>query len=116
MATRKLSITDLNIDGKRVLIRVDFNVPMADGKITNLQRIVEALPTVRYVLDHNGSVVLMSHLGRPDGRVIPSLTLKPIAEALEGLLERPVKFLSDCVGPEVEAACASLQPGFLSIL
>jgi len=116
MAANKLSITDLNVEGKRVLIRVDFNVPMSDGKITNLQRITEALPTIRYVLDRNGSVVLMSHLGRPDGRVVPSLTLKPIAEALEQLLERPVKFLSDCVGPEVEEACASLKPGDVVLL
>lgn len=112
----KLSITDLNVSGKRVLIRVDFNVPMADGKITNLQRIVEALPTVRYVLDNGGSVVLMSHLGRPDGRIVPSLTLKPVAEALEELLKRPVKFLTDCVGEEVETACSNLQPGDVVLL
>ena len=96
---------------------VDFNVPLKDGKITNDQRIVEALPTVRYALDHGArSVVLMSHLGRPDGRVVAKDSLKPVAEALRTLLAREVIFLDDCVGPAVEAACANPAEGSVILL
>lgn len=96
---------------------MDFNVPLKDGKITNDQRIVEALPTVRYALDHGArSVVLMSHLGRPDGRVVAKDSLKPVAEALRTLLAREVIFLDDCVGPAVEAACANPAEGSVILL
>jgi hypothetical protein len=84
----RLSIDQLQLDGKRVLMRVDFNVPMKKGAITNNQRIVAALPTIQYALDHGASVVLMSHLGRPDGRVIAEYSLKPVAQELESLLAR----------------------------
>jgi phosphoglycerate kinase len=106
------SIRDLNLAGKRVLMRVDFNVPQdkATGAITNNQRIVAALPTIKHALDQGAAVVLMSHLGRPDGQTIARFSLQPVAVELEKLLGRPVKFLSDCVGPAVEAACA---PGAL---
>lgn len=105
----KLSIRDLDLSGKRVLIRVDFNVPQdkSTGAITNNQRIVAALPTIQYALEKGASVILMSHLGRPDGQVIAKFSLKPVADELAKLLDRPVNFLSDCVGPEVEAACAA---------
>jgi len=114
----KKTIRDLDLDGKRVLMRVDFNVPQdkLTGQITNTQRITAALPTIRYALDHHASVVLMSHLGRPDGRRTPKYTLKPVAAKLEELLGKPVKFLDDCVGAEVEAACAALQPGDVVLL
>src|SRR5690606_41914518 len=95
------SIRDLNLDGKRVLMRVDFNVPQdkATGAITNNQRIVAALPTIRYALDQGASVILASHLGRPDGRVTAKYSLKPVAAELEKLLGKPVTFVEDCVGP-----------------
>src|SRR4051812_49260374 len=103
------TIRDLKLSGKRVLIRVDFNVPQdkKTGAITNNQRIVAALPTIRHVLDQGGSVVLMSHLGRPDGQKIEKFSLKPVAAELEKQLGKKVIFLDDCVGPAVEAACAA---------
>jgi len=106
------TIRDLNLAGKRVLMRVDFNVPQdkATGAITNNQRIAAALPTIKYALEKGASVVLMSHLGRPDGQKIAKFSLQPVAAELAKLLGRPVKFLDDCVGPAVEAACA---PGTL---
>jgi phosphoglycerate kinase len=116
MTFKKLSISDLSLPGKRVLMRVDFNVPMAGGAITNDARIVAALPTIRYALDQGASVVLMSHLGRPKGARVAEDSLKPVAVVLETLLGRPVRFLSDCVGPDVEAACASLAPGDVVLL
>jgi len=102
------SIRDLSLAGKRVLMRVDFNVPQdkATGAITNTQRISAALPTIKYALEQGASLVLMSHLGRPDGKKIAKFSLKPVAVELEKLLGRPIKFLDDCVGPAVEAACA----------
>jgi len=114
----KLSIDDVSVSGKRVLIRVDFNVPQdKSGNITNMQRIVAALPTIEHCLSEKAqSVVLMSHLGRPDGRAIPKYSLKPVAEKLQELLKREVTFLNDCVGAEVEAACASPQPGSVILL
>ena len=114
----KLSIRDLDLSGKRVLIRVDFNVPQdkATGAITNNQRIVAALPTIQFALEKGASVILMSHLGRPDGQKIEKFSLKPVADELSKLLGKPVRFLSDCVGPEVEAACADLQPGTVVLL
>jgi phosphoglycerate kinase len=114
------TIRDLNLAGKRVLMRVDFNVPQdkSTGVITNNQRIVAALPTIQYALEQGASVVLMSHLGRPDGQKIAKFSLQPVATELEKLLSRPVKFLDDCVGPAVEAACAAgtLQPGEVVLL
>jgi len=114
------TIRDLDVAGKRVLMRVDFNVPQdkVTGAITNPQRIVAALPTIKYALDHGAAVVLMSHLGRPDGKVIARFSLKPVAEKLQELLGRPVTFLPDCVGPQVEQACAAgaLQPGAVVLL
>jgi len=102
------SIRDLDLSGKRVLMRVDFNVPQdkSTGAITNNQRIVAALPTIKFALEHGAAVVLMSHLGRPDGQKIAKFSLKPVAAELGKLLGKPVTFLDDCVGPAVEAACA----------
>jgi phosphoglycerate kinase len=114
----KLSIDKLDLKGKRVLMRVDFNVPQdkATGAITNPQRIVAALPSVRYALDHGAALILMSHLGRPDGERKAKYSLKPVADKLQELLGRPVKFLNDCVGAEVEAACAAAKPGDVILL
>lgn len=114
----KKSIKDTALSGKRVLIRVDFNVPQdkATGAITNTQRIVAAIPTIQYALDQGASVVLMSHLGRPNGQRVAKYSLKPVAEKLSELLGRPVQFLDDCVGLEVETACAQMKPGEVTLL
>jgi len=100
-----LSIRDLDLTGKRVFIRMDFNVPLAQGgkEITSDKRICASLPTIKYALDHGAAVILASHLGRPKGKVNPEMSLKPVAERLAQLLERPVAMAPDCVGPEVEA-------------
>src|SRR5690606_32056055 len=116
MSFNKISISDLELAGKRVLMRVDFNGPMADGKVTNSTRIVAALPTIEYALDKGASVVLMSHLGRPDGAKVAKYSMAPVAKVVEELLGREVTFLNDCVGPEVEAACAKLAPGQVVLL
>ena len=114
------TLRDLPLAGKRVLMRVDFNVPQdkATLAITNNQRIAAALPTIRYALDQGAAVVLMSHLGRPDGQRVAKFSLRPVAAELQRLLGRPVTFLDDCVGPAVEAACApgALAPGSLVLL
>ncbi|MGA0900023.1 MAG: phosphoglycerate kinase [Luteolibacter sp.] len=114
----KLSIRDLELAGKRVLIRVDFNVPQDKntGEITNNQRIVAALSTINHALDQGASVVLMSHLGRPNGERNEKFTLKPVAKELSKLLGKPVEFVADCVGAEAEAATASLEPGQVVLL
>ena len=114
----KLSIEDLELAGKRVFMRVDFNVPQdkVTGEITNTKRIEAALPTIQYALDKGASVVLASHLGRPNGQVTPKFSLAPVAKKLEELIGRPVKFLNDCVGAEVEAACAEAKPGDIILL
>ena len=93
----KLFIEDLDLKGKRALIRVDFNVPQdkVTGAITNTKRIEAALPTIKYALDQGAAVVLMSHLGRPDGKRIEKYSLKPVADALAKLLGKPVQFLND---------------------
>src|SRR6187402_2907010 len=114
----KLSISDVDFSGKRAFVRVDFNVPQdkKTGEITNTARIVAALPTIQYILDKGGSIVLGSHLGRPDGVASEKFSLKPVAVKLEELLGKPVQFLSDCVGAEVEAAAAALEPGGIILL
>lgn len=97
--------------------RVDFNVPMKDGKITNNQRIVGALDTIRYAIDSGAkSVVLMSHLGRPDGTRIEKYSMRPVAEEVGRLLNRNVTFLNDCVGPDVELSCSNPTPGTVILL
>jgi phosphoglycerate kinase len=112
------SIRDLSLAGRRVLLRVDFNVPQdkVTGAITNNQRIVAALPTIRHALEKGAAVVLMSHLGRPDGKVIAKYSLQPVAAELAKLLGRPVAFAADCVGPVAEQAVAALRPGKVLLL
>jgi phosphoglycerate kinase len=112
----KQTVRDVDLRGKRVLMRVDFNVPMADGVVTDDKRIRAALPTIQYVLDHGASLILMSHLGRPKGGPDPEFSLVAAAEALSKLLDRPVKMAPDSVGPEVEAMAAALKPGEVLML
>ena len=114
----KLSLRSLDLTGQRVFVRVDFNVPLdkVTGAITNTQRIAAAIPTIQLILEKGGSVILASHLGRPDGQHVEKLTLRPVSEKLAELLGRPVQFLTECVGPETEAACAALQPGGVILL
>jgi len=101
----KLSIRDLDLKGKRLFIRVDFNVPLAQGgqEITSDKRIKASLPTIQYALEQGAGLVLASHLGRPKGKPNPEMSLKPAAVRLSELLKKPVKMAPDCIGPEVEA-------------
>ncbi len=114
----KQTVRDVPLRGKRVLMRVDFNVPLdkATGKITDDTRIRESLPTIQYCLDQGASVVLMSHLGRPDGQRTPSLSLGSVAVRLSEMLNRKVLFLDDCIGPEVETRVSALKPGDVVLL
>ncbi len=112
----KKTVRDIDLKGKRVLMRVDFNVPMADGKVTDDKRIKAALPTIQYVLDQGASLILMSHLGRPKGGPDPEFSLKAAAEVLAGHLNRPVQMAPDCVGPEVEKMAKALKPGDVLML
>ena len=113
----KMTVRDISLKGKRVLMRVDFNVPMANGVVTDDKRIKAALPTIQYVLDQGASLILMSHLGRPKGTGFePDFSLKAAAEALAKLLGKPVQMAPDCVGPEVEAMAKALKPGDVLML
>ncbi|KAM4816955.1 phosphoglycerate kinase 2-like [Urocitellus parryii] len=116
--SKKLTLDKLDVKGKRVIMRVDFNVPMKKNQITNNQRIKAAMPSITFCLDNGAqSVVLMSHLGRPDGVPMPEkYSLEPVAGELKSLLGRDVTFLKDCVGPEVEKACASPETGSVILL
>ena len=108
----KKTIRDVSLKGHRVLVRVDFNVPIKGGVVSDNTRITAALPTIRYILDQGGSAVLMSHLGRPKGgKYEAEFSLKPVAGRLEELLGRPVKFGADCIGEETLAQAAALKPG-----
>ncbi len=112
----KKTVRDIDLKGKRVLMRVDFNVPMENGQVTDDKRIRAALPTIQYVLDQGASVILMSHLGRPKGGPDPAFSLKPVADVLAGLLGRPVHMAPDCVGPQVETMAKALKPGEVLML
>ncbi|MGB9662069.1 MAG: phosphoglycerate kinase [Moorellaceae bacterium] len=112
----KLTLKDLDCAQKRVLVRVDFNVPLENGRVADDTRIRAALPTIKYLIDRRAKVILVSHLGRPKGKVNESLRLDPVARRLEELLGQPVKKVNDCVGPEVEEAVAQLQPGEVLLL
>lgn len=112
----KKTLRDVDPRGKRVLVRVDFNVPLEGGEVADDTRIRAALPTIQYLLERDAAVVLMSHLGRPKGRPVPELRMDPVAGRLSELLGRPVRKLDDCVGPEVEAACSAAGPGDVILL
>ena len=112
----KKTVKDIDLKNKRVLMRVDFNVPMADGKVTDDKRIRAALPTIQYCLDQGASIILMSHLGRPKSASDSQFSLRAAAEVLSTLLSRPVKMAPDCVGAEVEKMAKELKPGDVLIL
>lgn len=111
----KLSVRDLDLKGRRVLMRVDFNVPLEKGVIADDTRIRAALPTIRYVIERGGKLILMSHLGRPKGPD-PKLSLKPVAQRLGELLGKEVKMAPDCIGPEVEEIVAEMKEGDVILL
>ncbi len=114
---KKRNIADVDVNGKTVLMRVDFNVPQdADGSITDDRRIREALPSIRSVVDRGGKLILMSHLGRPDGKVAPEFSLRPCAERLSELLGKPVAFADDTVGGDAAAKSAALSSGGILLL
>src|SRR6059058_1221521 len=112
----KKTVADVDVKGKRVLMRVDFNVPVEDGRITDDRRIVQALPTIKDVVSRGGRLILMSHLGRPKKGPEPKFSLKPTAERLSQLLGKPVAFASDCIGPEVEKQANARKDGDVLIL
>ena len=116
--SNKQPLDKLDVKGKRVVMRVDFNVPMKNNQITNNQRIKAAVPSIKYCLDDGAkSAVLMSHLGQPDGVPMPDkYSLQPVAVELKSLLGKDVLFLKDCVGPEVGKACADLAAGSVILL
>jgi phosphoglycerate kinase len=113
----KMTVRDVKLKGKRVLMRVDFNVPMAKGVVTDDKRIKAALPTIEYILDQGASLILMSHLGRPKGSGFEAeFSLKAAADVLAKLLDKPVEMAPDCVGPEVERMAKALKPGDVLML
>lgn len=113
----KKTIKDVSLDGKKVFVRADFNVPLDDKQqITDDTRIVKTLPTIQYLLDHNSAVILASHLGRPKGEAKPEFSLRPVAARLSELLGRTVRMAPDCVGPETEKMAKSLKPGEILLL
>lgn len=112
----KLSLKDVTLSGKRVLTRVDFNVPVKNGVVGDDTRIRAALPTIQYIIENGGKAILMSHLGRPDGEQKPEFSLKPVAQHLESLLQKPVHFADDCVGAVATEAVNKLAAGEVLLL
>ena len=112
----KKTVRDIDVKGKKVLVRVDFNVPLKDGKVDDGTRVKAAMPTIQYLLDHGAAVILCSHLGRPKAGPDPKYSLKPVAEYLSALMGKPVAFAEDCVGPVAEAAAKALKPGEVLVL
>src|SRR6187549_612801 len=113
---RKLFVEDIQTAAKRVIVRVDFNVPLKDGKVESDKRLKESLPTIKYLKEKGAKVILMSHLGRPDGKRSPEFSLRPVADALAALLGSPASFADDCVGTAAESAVAALKGGDVRLL
>lgn len=112
----KMTLEDIDVKGKKVLMRVDFNVPIEDGKVGNDNRIVQALPSIRHVIAQNGLLILMSHLGRPGGEKDENLSLKPVADYLRNLVDANVYFAADCIGKEAEKVILQAIPGEIVVL
>ena len=112
----KKTVEDLDLQGKKVLVRVDFNVPIKDGTVGDDTRIRAALPTIEYLLEHGAAVILCSHLGRPKGKVQPEFSLRPVADHLSKLIDKPVAFSEECIGPVAEQAAEALKPGDVLVL
>ncbi|MBQ6341718.1 MAG: phosphoglycerate kinase [Anaerolineaceae bacterium] len=112
----KKTVRDIDVNGKKVLVRVDFNVPLKDGVVGDDTRIRGALPTIQYLLDNGAAVILCSHLGRPKGERNPQYSLAPVAEYLKGLVSNPVYFADDCIGESAQKAAAALKPGEILVL
>ncbi len=113
---RKLTIKDVELGGKRVFIRVDFNVPLENGRVSDDTRIVETIPTIKYVIEHEGKVILASHLGRPKGKAVDKFRMDPVAKRLGEILGRSVRKLDECIGEEVEKAVSQMKPGDVVLL
>jgi len=113
---KKLTVEDLDLKDKRVLMRVDFNVPLEGGQVANDKRIRAAVPTIRYIIEKGGRLILMSHLGRPGGRRVAEMSLKPCVGVLEQLIGQPVAFVDDCIGAGVQAAVEKLAAGQVLLL
>lgn len=117
MSFNKKTIRDVELKGKRVLVRADYNVPVKDGKITDDYRLRQSVPTIKYIWEqYQSSIVIMSHLGRPDGKPSSEFSLKPVAERLAQLLDKPVLFVENCVGADVAKTCKALKPGQVLLL
>jgi phosphoglycerate kinase len=112
----KKTVRDIDVQGKRVLVRVDYNVPISDGQVGDDTRIRAAMPTLNYLLEHGAALILCSHLGRPKGGPDPKYSLRPVAEHLSKLMGKPVAFAEDCIGPVAEAAARALKPGDVLLL
>ncbi|MDY0362485.1 MAG: phosphoglycerate kinase [Desulforegulaceae bacterium] len=112
----KLFIEDIELNNKKVILRVDFNVPLKDGQVANDKRIRAALPTINYILEKNASLILMSHLGRPKGKIVPELSLRPVAKYLGTLINKNIKFIDDCSGEKVKKEISLLNPGEILVL
>src|SRR5262245_35761666 len=112
----KKTVNRIDVKGKRVLMRADFNVPLESAKITDDRRIVQALPTIKNIIDRGGRLILMSHLGRPKGGPEPKYSLKPVAQRLSELLGKPVKMAPDSIGPEIEKMANELEDGEVLLL